>query len=352
VWDKQGHFTAIEAAGWTADQLQAIASQIASGDESLRSRLGIYVLNDNGVPQVPPLMGGFDVVADALRFTPQYRLRPGITYQAFFNAPAGTNHTLKIAVKAAPPLPPTRVTAIYPSAATLPENQLRFYIRFSAPMAAGEAYQHIKLLKANGEEVKRAFLELGEELWDGTGMRLTLLFDPGRVKKGLKPREEFGPVLEPGESYRLVIDKSWKDANNQPLAAGFEKRFTAGAAIEAAVDWKAWKIEAPPAGSREALVIAFPRPLDHALLQRMIGVEGAMGKAIDGAISVTDEERRWQLVPAQPWPAGELTLVVEKTLEDGAGNNLARPFEVDVFDRVDDKPGPDYVRIPLIVRPK
>jgi len=350
VWDKNKRLVAIEATGWTADELKAIASESANGDDALRSRLGIYVLNDNGVPQLPPLSGSYAVEGGAVRFTPQYPLRAGMTYQASFNAPAGTNHTFKITVQAAPAPPPARVTAIYPSASTLPENQLRFYIHFSAPIAAGEAYQHVKLLKANGQEVKRAFLELGEELWDGSGQRLTLLFDPGRVKKGLKPREEFGPVLEPGETYRLVIDKSWKDANNQPLAAYFEKRFTAGSAVEAAVDWKEWKIDAPAAGSRDALTIHFPRPLDHALLARMIGVESAPGKTLDGEILIADEERRWQFMPAQPWPAGQLTLVVEKTLEDSAGNNLARPFEVDVFDRVDDKPGPDYLRIPFKAR--
>ena len=71
-------------------------------------------------------------------------------------------------------------------------------------MAAGDAYEHVKLLKANGEVVTRAFLEIGEELWDGSGQRITLLFDPGRVKKGLSPRLQFGPVLEAGQTYRLV----------------------------------------------------------------------------------------------------------------------------------------------------
>src|SRR5947208_3044777 len=125
-------------------------------------------------------------------------------------------------------------------------------------MAAGNASEHVMLFKANGEIVKRAFLEIGEELWDGTGTRLTLLFDPGRVKMGLKPREEFGPVLEAGKSYRLVIEKGFRDANNQPLVESFEKRFTAGPMIEAAVDAKQWKIESPALGSRQPLTVTFP----------------------------------------------------------------------------------------------
>src|SRR6185369_17474733 len=114
------------------------------------------------------------------------------------------------------------------------------------------------------------FLEIGEELWDGTGTRLTLLFDPGRVKTGLKPREEFGPVLEAGKGYRLVIDKVFRDANNRPLVQNFEKRFTVGPMIETAVDPQQWKIESPASSMRQPLTIVFPRSLDRALLMRMI----------------------------------------------------------------------------------
>jgi hypothetical protein len=291
-----------------------------------------------------------------VRFTPQFPLRPGVVYQASFRPPARrdidspAHYTLEIKLPPAPLTEPTRVTTIYPSANTLPENQLRFYVHFSAPMAAGNAYEHVKLLKANGEVVGRAFLEIGEELWDGSGQRLTLLFDPGRVKKGLSPRAQFGPVLEAGQSYRLVIDKAWRDANGQSLAASFEKAFTAGPAVETAVDFKQWRIAPPPANTRDALVILFPRSLDRALLMRMITVADASGKEVAGQIALADDERRWEFSPIQPWVGGQFSLVVDTALEDSTGNNLARPFEVDVFDRVDEKPGPELVRIPFTVR--
>jgi hypothetical protein len=200
--------------------------------------------------------------------------------------------------------------------------------------------------------VKRAFLEIGEELWDGSGQRLTLLFDPGRVKKGLTPRELFGPVLEPGQSYRLVIDKAWRDANGNPLASGFEKPFRALPAVETAVDAKQWKIAPPAAGTREALVISFPRSLDRALLMRMIGVSSARQPAVDGEITIHDDERRWEFRPPAPWLAGQHELVVDTTLEDSAGNNLARPFEVDVFDVIDKTSAPELIRIPFEIKSK
>jgi len=217
-------------------------------------------------------------------------------------------------------------------------------------MSSGEAYEHIKLIRDDGKVVTRAFLEIGEELWDGTGTRLTLLFDPGRVKTGLKPREEFGPVLEAGKNYRLVIEKGLRDANNQPLANNFEKRFTAGPMIEAAVDAKDWKVESAESGSRQPLVVTFPRPLDRALLMRMIGLVDASGKGVSGNVVVSDEESKWAFTPDQPWAAGAYELVIDTALEDSAGNNLARPFEVDVFERVDQKAGPEFVRLPLTIQ--
>jgi hypothetical protein len=347
---------AVEATGWTKEELALFANPDADAIDYLRQKLHIYVLNEKGEIQLPAIGGGYSVTGEVVRLTPQYALRPGMSYQAVFYPPGSMTaspyrRTLDIKLPAPPPAEPTRVTAIYPSASVLPENQLRFYVHFSAPMAAGNAYEHVTLYKANGEIVKRAFLEIGEELWDGTGTRITLLFDPGRVKKGLSPRLQFGPVLEAGQEYRLVIEKTWRDANNQPLTANFEKKFTAGPAIETAVAVKEWKIDPPTAGSvKKPLTITFPRSLDRALLQRMITVVDSKSREIDGEISLADDERRWSFLPAKPLPAGDYLLVIDTALEDSAGNNVARPFEIDIFDRVDKTPGPEFVKLPFVVR--
>ena len=86
------------------------------------------------------------------------------------------------------------------------------------------------------------FLELDEELWSPDGTRFTLLFDPGRVKRGLKPREELGPVLEAGKSYSLVIDRDWLDASGNSLKAGFRKTFRVGPPDETSPDPKTWTV--------------------------------------------------------------------------------------------------------------
>ena len=152
----------------------------------------------------------------------------------------------------------TVATAVYPSAQVLPENLLRFYIHFSAPMSRGEAYRHIRLLDATAKPVADPFLELNEELWSGDGCRFTLLFDPGRIKRGLKPREEVGPVLEQGCIYTLVIDRAWPDAHGRPLGGEYRRQFQVGPPDQTSPALRDWSIQAPAAGRRDPLTIRFP----------------------------------------------------------------------------------------------
>src|SRR5262249_32867051 len=121
--------------------------------------------------------------------------------------------------------PTTRVSQVYPSSDTLPENLLKFYIHFTAPMSRGNIYDHIHLRDESGKEVELPFLEIDEELWDPTMTRLTLFIDPGRIKRGVRPLEEVGPSLEAGKSYTLVIGREWRDGVGNPLKQGFEKAF-------------------------------------------------------------------------------------------------------------------------------
>ena len=51
----------------------------------------------------------------------------------------------------APVAPTTRVLHVYPSSDVLPENELKFYLSFSAPMQQGEAWTRIHLLDAAGK---------------------------------------------------------------------------------------------------------------------------------------------------------------------------------------------------------
>ncbi|RUL86185.1 Ig-like domain-containing protein [Tautonia sociabilis] len=309
-----------------------------------------------GAPE--PMLGKVRVVGDRLRFEPRFSLRPGTTYQASFlpgRIPGGDPKASPIEAELSVPNPddaePARVLAVYPTADVLPENLLRFYLHFSSPMSRGEADHRITLLGPDGEPVIAPFLELDEELWDRSGTRMTLLIDPGRIKRGLLPREELGPVLEAGRSYELVVDPGWPDASGRPLASPFRKAFQAGPADETPPDPHSWRVTPPAAGSRDPLVVSFPEPLDHALAGRLLSVVDPSDRLVPGKVEVASAETRWVFSPERPWRAGTHRLRADTDLEDLAGNGIGRPFEVDVFDRVEQQVEARIIALPFEIGP-
>jgi hypothetical protein len=328
-WVIRGERVVVEVSGLGDDLL----SHIRGGGQARdvwTDILPVRVARPPGDPEPLPIVGDYSLEGNTVRFTPRYPFLAGRTYSARLRwpidrRPVESRHTLPAEAAG----PPSRVVAVYPTTDLVPENLLKVYLEFSSPPGRGEAYKHVRILDASGRPIERPFLEIGEELWDPDGKRLTLLFDPGRIKRGLVPRLEEGPILEQGKTYTLVVDRRWPDAEGRPLAADYRKSFRAGPPDETQPDPKRWTIEAPSPGSRDPLIVRFPEPLDHAMLRRAMAVEAA-GATIRGAIEVGEGERSWRFVPELPWPASGLTLMVDTELEDLAGNSIARPFEVDV----------------------
>ena len=123
-----------------------------------------------------------------------------------------------------------------------------------------------------------------------------MLFDPGRIKRGLASLAEAGPAIEAGQSYTLVIDRDWLDGRGAPLAEEFRKTVPRRAPPTACRPIpKKWRVTAPRAGTIGPLVIAFPKPLDYALLQHEIEVTGVAGK-----VAVARDETEWRFTPDAP----------------------------------------------------
>ena len=78
-------------------------------------------------------------------------------------------------------------------------------------MTRGNSWTHIRLLREDNSAVAYPFLEVDQELWDRDNRRFTILFDPGRIKRGLASLAEAGPALEAGHRYTLVIHREWLD---------------------------------------------------------------------------------------------------------------------------------------------
>lgn len=342
------HPAAFEALGLPAGELDRLKS-LEPDDPAFSKIFSVYVAGKSADPSVPPVGGTYRVDGTRLVFTPRYPPLPGLKYRAALALANATPIERELALPKAPrgETKPARVAQIYPSANVLPENHLRFYIHFSEPIDRGQAYEHLELLDQAGKPVEAAFLELGEELWDPSGRRFTLLLDPGRIKQGLKPREEQGPILQSGKKYTLVVKKGWLDQQGHPLAAEFRKPFSVGPVIDERIDPQQWKINAPHVGTTEPLVVRFPRPLDRALLERTLSVVDRQGRPIAGRIAIADAERRWEFTPDSAWTGLGQQLVVDTVLEDTAGNNIARAFEVDEQHPITTKVTTETVKIAI-----
>ncbi|HVU88073.1 MAG TPA: Ig-like domain-containing protein [Pirellulales bacterium] len=352
VESDDGETASFDLIGLPASELQAFAAL----DEAQRGATLQVFVGKAPTDDLPAIAGTATVVGNALRFSPRYPFRSGLHYcvridrAALGNAgDAGATPGIVSFSLARPEGPATQIAHVYPTADRLPENHLKFYVHFSAPMSRGEAYERVHLLDADGHELPAVFLELGEELWDPAMQRFTLLFDPGRVKRGLVPREELGSVLTAGRDYTLVIDADWHDAQGQPLAAGLRKPFHVEEVDQTPIDISTWKLVPPPAASRDPLAVTFPEPLDHSLLQRLLHVTTAAGEAVAGTVEISLAETRWQFTPEQPWPAGDYELVVETTLEDLAGNAVGRAFDVDLFGPVTERIETETVSRPITI---
>jgi len=299
-----------------------------------------------GDGDVPPMLGSYSVESGSLVFRPRFPLVGGVKTRAVFRIPGAAPVVGVFDSRKAEIAPSTRVQQVYPSTDHLPDNQLKFYLQFSAPMSRGEAWRRIHLLDQTGKPVELPFLEVDQELWDRDYKRLTVLFDPGRIKRGLLPLQEAGPAIEEGKHYTLVIDRDWLDSRGAPLQEGFRKAFEVGPPDRAPVDPEQWRLTAPKAGSRDALVVDFPKPLDWALLSRLLTIPG-----VRGTTSVDRNETQWRFTPAQDWKAGEYQLEVDTSLEDLAGNRIGRPFDVDTFERVSDRISRQTVSLPFRIGP-
>jgi len=277
--------------------------------------------------------GTYEFSDTAVVFRPYFALVPGVEYTAVARIHAGSMQSASLTKRILVPAPPlvarASVVAVYPTADTLPENVLKFYVHFSRQMRDGDAAAHVALLDEDGHVLTNALLGSDFELWDRSHRRLTILLDPGRIKRGLRPNQEFGAPLIAGRRYRLRIDSAWRDADGAPLVASHEKSFIASAAIRSSLSIADWRVTAPAAGTTDPIELRLPRAIDHALAARLVRVDGPSGSAVRVTSVAANDERTIRLVPRVPWIPGRYRVLVGAQIEDLAGNSLQRLFDVE-----------------------
>jgi hypothetical protein len=283
--------------------------------------------------QFPAMAGRLVRDGDDVCFVPRFPFIDGRTYTVTVAGAAVAVLTRPRPERVAV----TEILAIYPTAAEVPRNLLRFYLWFSAPMSEGYAAEHIRLVDAaSGAPLAAALLPTARELWSGDRRRLTVLLDPARIKRGLAAHRAIGYPLRLGQPFRLVARAGFRDAAGHPLCGPAERLYAVGPDERRRVDPGAWTVAAPSAGAREPLAVTFGRPLDHGLLRRCLQVTGPDGQSVAGLAEPGPEERSWQLTPRRPWAPGPHQLVVDPVLEDLAGNSVSRVFDRDLAHPGDD----------------
>ena len=115
------------------------------------------------------LDGEYDVGKTVVSFTPRFPFASSVQYVATFDQAALSNNYNEVYLpKASSAMlsltfsPETimsspKVVGIYPTGNVLPENLLKFHIRFSSAMTRGEIYERVKLY-SGGKHIEKALI--------------------------------------------------------------------------------------------------------------------------------------------------------------------------------------------------
>jgi hypothetical protein len=210
---------------------------------------------------------------------------------------------------------------ISPHANVLPANTLRFYIHFPR---SGEAHfdrDHLWLLNQEEQVVREPFLVLSQELWSGDGRRLTVLMEPGRIKRGLGTDPSHEPALVVERTYSLVVTALGQTARHS---------FRVSDPVLKAVDETHWRLASPAAGTLDPAVVHFDRVMDAALCEDEMAVLAPSGEIVQTRLLLAPDGTAARLIPSRPWRAGEHRLVASERLEDVCGNRLGEPLDHDL----------------------
>ena len=286
--------------------------------------LSVFVHHEGEEYASNAVQGRHTIVGDYLVFTPYFPLERGLTYvvrtKQDYTDSSYSFQSFHVGKKL--PVEKAEVISMYPSASELPENLLRFYIYFNTPMKKGQALENIYLTDADGKIDEHAFMEFKQELRSPDGKRLTILFDPGRIKRGVSTNVELGPALNEGKRYDLHISGAWQDVYGQELSVETTKAFVVVKAYRQFIRVNEWKVYKPKINSHNTLRIQFDRIMDHALFQSMVQIKDEEKDLVVGDWDFSEQEQLIEFIPEQKWQPGKYQIVIDSRLEDIAGNNL------------------------------
>jgi len=276
-------------------------------------------------PNTPqkPILGKTTIAKERLSFYPWVPLQRETVYTAVWEGQAQTFSISKEKEYVA-----LQIEGIHPATDTVPSNLLKWYIKFSRPVNPSKIYEHISLVDASGNVVKRAVLPLETPLLSEDGRTLTLWMEPGRQKRDLGPNARLGEVMQPQKAYSLRVSPQLKDKNGLFLENAYQHNFKTGGPDRELPKIPQWELQLPISGKKDELRIEFGETLDYGSLHNSFSILTSNGKPVEGNFQYKD--RSVSFYPTVPWSAETYVLHYKKRIEDLAGNNLERPFDRDV----------------------
>jgi hypothetical protein len=296
-------------------------------------RVKVAEAEDGNDEDLPDISGDHEILGDGVRFVPHLPFESGVPFRAILDLGAlghpglAEIRTLEFSFRRETRAAETEVKQVFPSDNVLPENLLRLYVLFSNPMQRGRAADNVAILGPDGSPAPDVLYRAPVELWDSNMICLTILLDPGRLKRGVGPNRMLGPPLSAGQRYMLAVGPGMIDMHGRPLREGFAKSFSVSEAVREPVAIEEWTIRPPEMGGRQPLELVFPRKLDWAQLWRGITVISESGQPTSGRIDIDLGETRWRFTPDAPWQEGAHSIRVSPGLEDICGNTPYAPFD-------------------------
>ena len=218
--------------GWCVSAHSLRPDLVASVGAGIECVLRVMVADAGAadVEDLPDISGEHEVAGGTVRFIPDCPFEPGVRFRAILDLGAlgqpglaeVLSHEFSFPKEA--PVTEPEVSQVFPSSDVLPENLLRFCVRFSGPMQRGRAEANVAILRPDGSPAPDVLYRAPVELWDTSMTCLAILLDPGRLKRGVGPNRMLGPPLRVGERYILAVGPGMIDVHGRPLRQRFTKR--------------------------------------------------------------------------------------------------------------------------------
>jgi hypothetical protein len=232
--------------------------------------------------------------------------------------------------------------AVFPSAALIPANVLRFHFRFDEVQTVDVENDLVRLVDDHGIPVRHALLDVPGGIWSPSGNFLTQLVHPGRIKTGLASHDAYGMALQPGREYSIEIDQSALRADgtrSSPEWCGVH-RFQATLPLKQSIAIGDWHVRAPRAGTLEPLLVTLDRALDRLSLESSFAIQDDAGVTRSLALEIAPGETAVRLSPGVPWRHDHYRLLISPQLEDVCGNRMDGAFEAGLDARQQTGPVP------------